>query len=117
MMMPLDIKNMYPLVQLQLIWKALRYYAFNLPKEDKRIIYTCLEMIKFGMQSTLIQYHGQYYVNKGVTKGKAMAAEDIVLAIGAYESAFCADIVASYVFEITETCFLQAKHRRIYQYD
>ena len=39
-----------------------------------------------------------------------MAAEDIVLVIGAYESAFCTDIVASYIFEMTETCFLQAKH-------
>eukprot|EP00957_Ditylum_brightwellii_P159443 12137307-Ditylum_brightwellii.AAC.2 len=44
-----------------------------------------------------------------------MAAEDIALAIGAYESAFCADIVASYIFEMTETCFLRAKHRGSYQ--
>eukprot|EP00957_Ditylum_brightwellii_P193890 14765427-Ditylum_brightwellii.AAC.1 len=44
-----------------------------------------------------------------------MAAEDIALAIGAYESAFCADIVASYVFEMAETCFLQTKHQGIYR--
>eukprot|EP00957_Ditylum_brightwellii_P096518 7350436-Ditylum_brightwellii.AAC.2 len=44
-----------------------------------------------------------------------MVAEDIVLAIGAYESAFCANIVASYVFKMTETCFLQAKHCGIHQ--
>eukprot|EP00957_Ditylum_brightwellii_P130093 9922314-Ditylum_brightwellii.AAC.1 len=44
-----------------------------------------------------------------------MAAEDIALAISAYESAFCADIVASYIFKVIETCFLQANHRGIYQ--
>eukprot|EP00957_Ditylum_brightwellii_P071185 5410747-Ditylum_brightwellii.AAC.1 len=46
-----------------------------------------------------------------------MAAEDIVPVIGAYESAFCTDIVASYIFKMTETCFLQAKHWGIYQDD
>eukprot|EP00957_Ditylum_brightwellii_P211844 15366664-Ditylum_brightwellii.AAC.1 len=71
-------------------------------------------MIKFGMQSTLIQYNGKYYAYKGVVKGKTMVAEDIALAIGAYKSAFCADIVASYIFEMTEISFLQAKHRGIY---
>eukprot|EP00957_Ditylum_brightwellii_P066496 5048458-Ditylum_brightwellii.AAC.1 len=44
-----------------------------------------------------------------------MVAEDIALAICAYESAFCADIVASYVFKMTETCFLQTKHWEIYR--
>eukprot|EP00957_Ditylum_brightwellii_P156006 11874290-Ditylum_brightwellii.AAC.1 len=72
-------------------------------------------MIKLGMCSTLIQYHGKYYAYKGVTKGKAMEDEDIALAIGAYELAFCADIVASYVFEMAEISFLQARHRGIYR--
>eukprot|EP00957_Ditylum_brightwellii_P044292 3361025-Ditylum_brightwellii.AAC.1 len=43
-----------------------------------------------------------------------MADEDIVLAIDTYESAFCADIVASYVFEMTEISFLQERRRGIY---
>eukprot|EP00957_Ditylum_brightwellii_P033631 2550029-Ditylum_brightwellii.AAC.1 len=72
-------------------------------------------MIKYDMQSMLIQYHGWYYAYKGAAKGKMMAVEDIALAKGAYESAFCADIVASYVFEMTETCFLQTKHQGIYR--
>eukprot|EP00957_Ditylum_brightwellii_P017701 1333510-Ditylum_brightwellii.AAC.1 len=46
-----------------------------------------------------------------------MAVEDIALAISAYESAFWANIVASYIFKISETCFLQAKHCGIYQDD
>eukprot|EP00957_Ditylum_brightwellii_P047893 3637461-Ditylum_brightwellii.AAC.1 len=113
-LMSLDIKNMYPSVQLRLIWKLQKCYVRNLPEEDRRTIEACLEMIKLGMCSTLIQYHGKYYVYKGVVKGKTMEDEGIVLAIGAYESAFCADIIASYVFEMTEMSFLQGRHRGIY---
>eukprot|EP00957_Ditylum_brightwellii_P164781 12546355-Ditylum_brightwellii.AAC.1 len=90
------------------------YYTHNLPKEDKKTIDTYLEMIKFGMQSTLIQYQGKYYAYKRVVKGRMMEAEDIALAIGACESAFCTDIVASYFFKMTEISFLQLKQRRIY---
>eukprot|EP00957_Ditylum_brightwellii_P027391 2070473-Ditylum_brightwellii.AAC.1 len=68
-------------------------------------------------KSTLIQYHDQYYAYKGATKRKTMVTEDIALAIGAYELVFYADIVASSIFEMTETCFLQAKHRGIYRDD
>eukprot|EP00957_Ditylum_brightwellii_P103340 7875639-Ditylum_brightwellii.AAC.1 len=46
-----------------------------------------------------------------------MAAEDIVLLVGAYKSAFCADIMTFYVFEMAEISFLQAKYRGIYQDD
>eukprot|EP00957_Ditylum_brightwellii_P140358 10694438-Ditylum_brightwellii.AAC.1 len=46
-----------------------------------------------------------------------MAEENIALAIGAYKSAFCADIVASYIFEMTEMSFLQTKHKGIYRDD
>eukprot|EP00957_Ditylum_brightwellii_P182721 13917694-Ditylum_brightwellii.AAC.1 len=57
-MMSRDIKNMYPSVRLQLIRNALKYYACNLLKDDKKTTDACLEMIKFGMQSMLIQYNG-----------------------------------------------------------
>eukprot|EP00957_Ditylum_brightwellii_P170478 12976535-Ditylum_brightwellii.AAC.1 len=67
-------------------------------------------MIKFGIQCMIIQYHDQYYAYKRAAKGKTMAMEDIALAIGAYESAFCTDNVAFYVFKMRETCFLQTKH-------
>eukprot|EP00957_Ditylum_brightwellii_P165520 12601355-Ditylum_brightwellii.AAC.1 len=32
-----------------------------------------------------------------------MGNKDVALAIDAYEAAFCTDVVASYVFEMTET--------------
>eukprot|EP00957_Ditylum_brightwellii_P042588 3224585-Ditylum_brightwellii.AAC.1 len=44
-----------------------------------------------------------------------MVEEDIALAISAYKSAFCTDIVTSYVFEMMEISFLQTKHRGIYR--
>eukprot|EP00957_Ditylum_brightwellii_P089463 6812750-Ditylum_brightwellii.AAC.1 len=37
------------------------------------------------------------------------------LAIGAYEAAFCADVVASYVFEMTEVMFTRTQYRGIYR--
>eukprot|EP00957_Ditylum_brightwellii_P179747 13692892-Ditylum_brightwellii.AAC.1 len=102
---------MYPSVCLRLIWKMLKYYTQNLLKEDRKTIDDCLDMIKFGKHSTLIMYHGKYYAYKGAAKGMAMEDEDITLAIGAYESALCTDIVASYVFEMAQVSFLGAKYR------
>eukprot|EP00957_Ditylum_brightwellii_P008662 657654-Ditylum_brightwellii.AAC.1 len=77
----------------------------------------CLDLIKFGMRNTLVQYHGKYYVYKGAAKGQVMGDEDVALAIRAYEAAFCADVVASYVFEMTEVMFMQMQYRGIYRDD
>eukprot|EP00957_Ditylum_brightwellii_P037938 2869418-Ditylum_brightwellii.AAC.1 len=100
--MSLDIKNMYPSVRLKLICKALTYYSHTLSEDDKTTINNCLDLIKFNMRNTLVQYHGKYYAYKGVTKGQVMEDEDVSLAIGAYEVDFCATVVASYVFKMTE---------------
>eukprot|EP00957_Ditylum_brightwellii_P170980 13015666-Ditylum_brightwellii.AAC.1 len=81
------IKNMHPPVGLKLINKVLKHYVHNLPEENRRTIDAYLEIIKFGMRSTLIQYHGKYYAYKGATKSKTVENEDITLALGAYESA------------------------------
>eukprot|EP00957_Ditylum_brightwellii_P125396 9557515-Ditylum_brightwellii.AAC.1 len=64
----------------------------------------------FGMRNMLVQYHG-------VAKGQAMGDKDVALAIGAYEAAFCTDVVASYVFEMTEVMFMQTQYRGIYRDD
>eukprot|EP00957_Ditylum_brightwellii_P056766 4301803-Ditylum_brightwellii.AAC.1 len=61
-----------------------------------------MDILQFRMKSTLIQFKGRYYVYKEATKGREILEEDVALAIGAYELAFLADIVASYVFEETE---------------
>eukprot|EP00957_Ditylum_brightwellii_P125519 9567517-Ditylum_brightwellii.AAC.1 len=64
----------------------------------------CMDIVQFGMKSTLIQFRGKYYVYCRAASEEVMD-KDVVLAIGAYESAFFANIVASYVFEKTEECF------------
>eukprot|EP00957_Ditylum_brightwellii_P100440 7655801-Ditylum_brightwellii.AAC.1 len=69
------------------------------------------------MKSMLIQFRGQYYVYKGTTKGKELSDEDVALAIGAYELAFLANIVASYMFEESGECFINCVFRGIYQDD
>eukprot|EP00957_Ditylum_brightwellii_P034829 2639349-Ditylum_brightwellii.AAC.1 len=106
-MMLLDIENIYPSVRLKLTQKALTYYSCDLSKEDKTAINNCLDLIKFGMRNMLVQYHGKYYAYKGTAKGQVMGDEDIALAIGAYEATFCADVVASYVFEMMEVMLMQ----------
>eukprot|EP00957_Ditylum_brightwellii_P180071 13717254-Ditylum_brightwellii.AAC.1 len=106
-MMLLDIENMYPSVRLKLIQKALTYYSCNLSKDDKTTINECLDLIKFGMRSTLVQYHGKYYAYKSAAKCQVMGDEDVALAISAYEATFCANVIASYVFEMTEVMFMQ----------
>eukprot|EP00957_Ditylum_brightwellii_P200112 15255361-Ditylum_brightwellii.AAC.1 len=44
-----------------------------------------------------------------------MGDEDVALAIEAYEAAFCANVVASYVFEMVEVMFMRTQYRGIYR--
>eukprot|EP00957_Ditylum_brightwellii_P030119 2279535-Ditylum_brightwellii.AAC.1 len=53
-LMLLDIVNMYPSIRVKLIKKALRYYAKNLPAEARETINLCMDIVQFGMKSTLI---------------------------------------------------------------
>ena len=53
----------------------------------------CMELIHFGMSSTLISFGSEYY------EYHDREIEEQGLAIGGYESAFLADLVASYLFE------------------
>eukprot|EP00957_Ditylum_brightwellii_P072387 5501645-Ditylum_brightwellii.AAC.1 len=76
-----------------------------------------MDIVQFGMKSTLIQFKGRYFIYQRATKGKEILEEDVTLAIGAYESAFLAGIVASYVFEETEECFVKCIYRGIYRDD
>eukprot|EP00957_Ditylum_brightwellii_P035657 2703420-Ditylum_brightwellii.AAC.1 len=115
--MLLDIVNMYPSVRVKLIWKALNYYARDLPATARETIDLCMDIVQFGMKSTLIQFRGKYYVYKGTAKGKEFSNEDVVLAIGVYELTFLANIVASYLFEKTEECFANCVFRGIYRDD
>eukprot|EP00957_Ditylum_brightwellii_P121874 9293811-Ditylum_brightwellii.AAC.1 len=114
-MMSLGIKNMYPLVQVKLIKKALKFYSRSLSPEDKRKIDLGMEMIQFGMKNTLVSYCNKYFNYKGAVKGNDLTVKDVVLAIGGYKSSFLADLVASYLFEITGKKFIEAQYKGIYR--
>eukprot|EP00957_Ditylum_brightwellii_P063512 4820868-Ditylum_brightwellii.AAC.1 len=74
-----------------------------------------MDIVQFGMKSTLIQFIGQYFIYQGAAKGKDLSDKDVALAIGAYKSAFLANIVASYIFEEMDKCFENFVFRGIYR--
>eukprot|EP00957_Ditylum_brightwellii_P139350 10620593-Ditylum_brightwellii.AAC.1 len=65
-----------------------------------------MTLVKFGMKSTFIRFKDRYYQYKGAA-GASADNEDIGLAIGGYESAFFAKLVASYLLEKTENQFIK----------
>eukprot|EP00957_Ditylum_brightwellii_P107396 8195023-Ditylum_brightwellii.AAC.1 len=91
--MSLDIVNMYPSTKCLLIRKAIRHYAQNLPTKHKQEIEQCLDMIAFGMKTTLVRFQDQYFNYKGVVGNdeEQNDEDNNGLAIGAFEVAFCAD--------------------------
>ena len=94
-----DTINMYPLIKLATIKKAVRFFARKLTSETKKKINLCLDLIQFGMSSTLISFDGEYYEYHGGER------EEQGLAIVGYESAFLVNLVASYLFEKSKQIF------------
>ena len=56
-----DAINMYPSIKLETIKKVVRYLARTLTIDTKKTINLCLDLIQFGMSSTLIFFDGEYY--------------------------------------------------------
>ena len=52
----IDAENFYPSVRLKLVRKAVNHFSKNLPEEDQITMEHCLDLIKFGMQSTLLTF-------------------------------------------------------------
>eukprot|EP00957_Ditylum_brightwellii_P144821 11030464-Ditylum_brightwellii.AAC.1 len=63
--MSLDIVNMYPSTKLYLIKQAFHYYAKDLSTTNRNLIERCIEMIAFGMKTTLVRFQDKYYNYKG----------------------------------------------------
>eukprot|EP00957_Ditylum_brightwellii_P189236 14403764-Ditylum_brightwellii.AAC.1 len=102
--MLMDIVNMYPSCKLKLIKHAFCYYGQNLQPKEKSTIKKFIEMIAFGMKSTLIRYKDEYFNYKGVVgenKNDTNKDENGLL-IGLYEAAFCADVGTTYVYEMNK---------------
>ena len=63
-----DAINMYPSIKLTTIKKAARFFARTITTATKKNINICLELIRFGMSSTMIFFDGEYYEYHGVKK-------------------------------------------------
>eukprot|EP00957_Ditylum_brightwellii_P003825 290534-Ditylum_brightwellii.AAC.1 len=61
-------------------------------------------MIAFGMKTILVRFQDKYYNYKGVVEegSKTDNKNNNGLAIAAFESAFCADVGATCVYEMCE---------------
>ena len=89
MIVSVDAINMNPTIKLSTIKKAIWLFARKLTVATKKTINLCLELIIFGMSSTLISFNIEYYEYHSGEK------EQQGLAIGGYESALLSDLVAS----------------------
>ena len=63
-----DAINMHPSVKLSIIKNAVRLFRIKLTTSTKKKINLCLELIRFGIISTLITYDGNYYKYHGREK-------------------------------------------------
>ena len=111
MIASVDAINMYPSIKLSTIKKAVRFFARTLTTATKITINLCLELILFGMSSTLICFNGEYYKYNGGKK------EEQGLEIGGYESVFLANLVTSYLFEKAKVHFHPTIYHGIYRDD
>jgi hypothetical protein len=105
---------MYPSIKFDLIKKAFEYYSRNI-NDEKEVdkINKCLDLIKFGMNTTLIQFCGVYYLYDGDKE-----VEDRGLTIGGYESAWLADLAMAFLLETIDQKVLdETKYFGIYRDD
>eukprot|EP00957_Ditylum_brightwellii_P067600 5131298-Ditylum_brightwellii.AAC.1 len=107
---------MYPSIRVHLIRKALTYHTKDLPIDARRKVWKCMALVKFGMKNTLIQFRDKYYKYRGAA-GASADKEDIGLAIGSFESAWLANLAASYLLEMTEDHFTETITKGIYRDD
>ena len=103
---------MYPLIKFGMIKKAVDFFSKNLKKEEKETIAKCLDMIKFGMSTTFIQFKDQYWLYGG-----GLAVDEKGLTIGGFESAWLADLVAAYIFQNSEDLFTSLVYYGTYRDD
>ena len=108
----IDAVDYYPSVRFKLVRKAIQYYCRTLPAEDRVKIQDCLELIKFGMASTLFSFQGQYYEYDG-----DQDPDERGLTIGGFESAWLADLVGAFILEKTQVHFEESVYAGIYRDD
>ncbi len=90
----LDIKDMYPQCRFKAVKAAVQYYSPRLPPLQQEKVKQCLEILKFSMGNTIVSFREKYY-EYGVDPDPDRRG----LTIGGFESAFLADLEATYIFE------------------
>ena len=108
----LDAVDFYPSIRYKLVVKAVHHYSKGLPESDKDTIKECLHMIQFGMAHNIISFRGSYYECDG-----DKPAPERGLTIGGYESAWLADLVGSYILEMSPDLFNEAIYYGLYRDD
>jgi hypothetical protein len=98
MIASVDAEAMYPSIKFDVIKKAIEYYARTITDEnviDK--VNKCLNLIKFSMNTTLIQFCGVYYLYNGDKE-----VEDRGPTIGKYKSAWLANLAMAFLLEMID---------------
>jgi hypothetical protein len=96
----LDAVVMYPSIKYQLIESAVRYFCYRVSDDAMDYVEQSPKTINFGMNSALITFVDKYYKYDSDKKPKERG-----LTIGGYESAWLADLVASYLIMVDEDLF------------
>ena len=103
-----DCVNIYPSIKLATIRKAVRFFSRRLTAATKNTINLDLDLVRFGVSSTLISFEGGYYEYHGGDN------KDQGLAIWGYESAFLSNLVVSYLFEKSKNLLNRTTYQVIY---
>eukprot|EP00957_Ditylum_brightwellii_P116665 8899382-Ditylum_brightwellii.AAC.1 len=83
--------------------------------DEKKKIEWCIEMISFGMKTTLVRFQDKYFNYVGTVKGDDDNEDSNGLATRAFESAFCVDLCATYVFEMADKLLKTMGFKEIYR--
>jgi hypothetical protein len=112
--MSFDAVNMYPSIKFNLIVKAVTHFAKKAGchecEHESELIETCLQLLKFSMETNILTFKGKYYEYGGKTTIKG-------LNIGGFESAWLADLVAAYLLDISSDLFEESLYNKIYRDD
>ncbi len=90
----LHIKDMYPQCRFKAVKANICYLSSRLPPLQQEKVKRCLEILKFSMGNTIVSFREKYY-EYGVDPDPGHHG----FTIGRFESAFQADLEATYIFE------------------
>ena len=99
----LDIVDFYPSITFDLVKQAITFYSsqVHLTQDDQTVISHSLDLIAHALEGQYFTFHDKYY-----RYGGQHAMDSPSLSIGGYESAWLADLVASYFFDALEDRFV-----------